>query len=175
MKQLIVLFLLTGLIGCSSAKKEAGISEVEIGQSLAAKKYSNIYFSSQPKVSDFNALQNEEFVLVVNLREPEEHNESAEKNAVKNAGMAYANVPFPASAGLNDALIESVTTVVMKHRKAGKILIHCSTGNRSGVWAGGHFHKDHGSSKKESIAIAKKLGVNKPEAMEKLKTYLSKK
>ena len=65
-----------------------------------------------------------------------------------------------------------MTTAVKKHRKKGKVLIHCASGNRVGVWLGGHFHKDHGFSKEESLALAKKLGLTQEQAIANVKKYL---
>ncbi len=172
MKSIILLLFLVGTLGCVSSSKVEDGAEVTIGESLAAKRFSNIYFSGQPSSADYSKLKSDGFALVVNLRDPSEYDESREKDQWAQAGVRYVNVPFAVSAKLNDEFIEKVTKEVMKDRKAGNILIHCSSGNRAGIWAGGHFYKDHGYSKEKSIEISQKLGITSPGALNKLKAYL---
>ena len=153
-------------------KLQESASNSKIGKSLTANKYSNIYFSRQPHINEYKDLKDQGFALVVNLRNPSEHNEAAENEVVTKLGMKYVNIPFDSSDVLDDNFINRVTAKVKKHRKAGKILIHCSSGNRAGLWAGGHFRKDHKYSKEKSIAIAKEFGITKPEILSKLQAYL---
>ena len=147
-------------------------SELKITDSLSASRYSNIYFSGQPSASDFDSLAKQGFKTVINLRNPSEHDEDAEKRQLNELSINYYNLAFSGSDELNDAFITSVSQLVKKHRNEGKVLIHCSSGNRVGIWLAGHFHKDHGLSQQESLEQAKKLGLTKPGAILKAKRYL---
>ena len=66
-----------------------------------------------------------------------------------------------------------VTAEVVTQRKAGKILVHCSSGNRVALWVGAHFKKDHGYSADDARAIAKEMGLTKKELKEKLNAYFN--
>lgn len=172
MKHIVVLIIALGMSACTSTSDKKDSSVVTIGNDLSARKFSNIYFSGQPQEKDFKILKKQGFALVVNLRDPKEHDEANEKKQVNQTGIEYVNIPFASSASLDDPFIEEVTKEVLKHRQKGKILIHCSSGNRAGVWAGGHFYKDHGYTKQKSIEISQQLGVTSRGALDKLKLYL---
>lgn len=164
------------LISCSHHKNKKMIqNDIQIGRDLKANSYSDIYFSSQPKEKDFEALKTQNFKTIINLRSPTEYDQKSEEYVVKKLGMTYINIPFSKDMSLNDKYISKVTKEVMSNREKGKILIHCSTGNRVGIWLGGHFYKDHGLTKDESLTIAKKLGLKKDKAIKKLELYLTKK
>jgi protein tyrosine phosphatase (PTP) superfamily phosphohydrolase (DUF442 family) len=173
MKKILALTILLFLASCISSPTIEKISTTTIGQSLEAKKYSNIYFSAQPSDQDLNQLKADGFALVINLRAPSEHDVTREKKLVESLKMKYANIPFNMDKPLDDDYISKVVKVVAANRTDGKILIHCSSGNRVGVWAGAHFFKDHKYSKAKSVKVAETIGVNNPKAMQKLESYLS--
>jgi uncharacterized protein (TIGR01244 family) len=187
MKEFILWFLPLILITSCSHSTETSPNKIEhdshkhpieqnlkIGHNLKAHRYSNLYFSAQPSTKDWASLKEQGFKTVINLREPNEENydEKIEKKILKRQGITYINIPTPKKNPVTDRFIDDVTTAVKKNRPNGKVLIHCSSGNRVGMWLGGHFHKDHGLSKKESLELAQKLGLNKPNAIEKVKSYL---
>ncbi len=147
---------------------------VIIGKNLKANRFTQLYFSGQPSTNDFSILKSQGFTHIVNLRGKKEgdYKESQEATQVKKLGIRYHNIPY--TGALSNDLIDEVTAAVVKHRKEGKTLIHCSSGNRVGMWLGAHFHRDHGKSKTEALEIAKKLGLNKPQAIAKVKKYLAK-
>lgn len=161
------------LFSCSHAPSKLE-SDVKIGQELTANRYSNIYFSKQPEKKDLETLKENGFVAVINLRLPKEHKAKEEKKIVTSNGLAYYNMPFDMKKELTNKYIDQVTAKIKAHRKEGKVLLHCSTGNRAAIFAGAHFYKDHGQSKEEAFLTAKKLGLNKKKAIEKLQKYFSK-
>ena len=63
---------------------------------------------------------------------------------------------------------------VGKHRSKGKTLIHCGSGNRVAAWAAIHFFRDHGYSQESSLALAKKIGLEDADLMEKVTKYTTK-
>ena len=150
--------------------------DVKIGKSLVAQRYSDIYFAGQPSDADLELLKKQGFTAVINLRQAQEqaYLEKDERKKVAELGLSYENLPTNPGESITDNFIDSVTSLVKKHRGSGKILIHCSSGNRVGMWLGGHFHKDHKFSKEESLDLALKLGLKKEKAIEKVKIYLDK-
>ena len=170
--------LISFLIFGACTKESTVISEnLKLTESLNASQYSNLYFSGQPSMKDFEELKKEGFVAVINLRSEKEENydQARESDKIKELKMAYEHVAFDKDAELSDELIKEITSKVSMYKKKGKVLIHCSSGNRVGLWLGGHFFKDHKYSKEESKKIAQKLGLKKNEAIEKLEAYLQSK
>ncbi|NRA65665.1 MAG: hypothetical protein HRU19_14345 [Pseudobacteriovorax sp.] len=151
--------------------------QITIGKNLKASRYAEIYFSPQPSDEDILELKAQGFTKIINLRRSEEgdYKESSERKAASRAGLAYTHIPTNPKIPITDEFIDKVTSVVKKHRGSGKILIHCSSGNRAGMWAGGHFHKDHNVSKQESLNLAKRLGLTKKPAIENVEAYLKSK
>lgn len=146
-------------------------NSVQIGDNLDTFHYKDIYFSKQPSVADFAKLKEQGFAHIINFRETSEHDVAAEKKQVESLGMVYTHLPFPKEK-LSKEFIDKVTGNVVKHRKEGKTLIHCSTGNRVALWVGGHFYRDHNYSKEKSLTTAKENGLNNPEAISKLEKFL---
>lgn len=173
----LVTLLTASLLASCSHHGKVENSKVEqnltIGKNLNSYRYDNLYFSGQPSHADLKKLKDQGFKTVINLRGPKEYDERAEKKIVKRDGLNYYNVPFYKNSKLTNEYISSVTSKVMKHRRDGKILVHCSSGNRVGIWLGGHFYKDHGLSKKESIKMANDLGLTKKGAEKKLRAFLN--
>lgn len=147
--------------------------DLTIGKSLKSNRYANLYFSGQPQPGDFPDLKEQGFSTVINLRAGTEYDEGKEEVLVENLGMTYYNIPFSGGSELDDGFIEAVTQKIMKHRGEGKVLVHCSSGNRVGIYLGGHFYKDHKYSREESVEVAKKLGLTNPGALRKLEKYLA--
>lgn len=169
------LILLSFFIVSACASQPKLIEEkVRIGDQLTASRYSNLYFSGQPTMKDIEALKKQGFAAVINLRHKSEYNEAEEAKAVTSNNMTYKNVAFSKNTDLSDLLISKITEAVVKNRSKGKVLVHCSSGNRVGVWLGGHFHKDHQYSKDKSRKVARKLGLQDERALEKLDRYLEK-
>lgn len=176
MKIVSILLIVFGL-SCSHHQDEENTpneSNVGITKSLRGHRWGNIYFSAQPKIDDVNSLHQYGFKTVINLRNKNEpnHHEDFESLTLRKNGINYYNVPFANNGPLTDRYIDAVTSKVMQHRHNGKILIHCSSGNRVAIWLGGHFQKDHKFTKEKSLKLARQLGLNKAGAEKKLLEYL---
>ena len=176
MKLLVLsFFLFVSLISCSSNSTKKHESNITIGKELNAHRYADIYFSGQPSNAEWKNLKEQGFTNIINLRSPKEYNEKLERKKIQAQGLHYSNIPFTGKSKLTDKYIDQVTKAVMKHRKEGKTLVHCSSGNRVGIWLAGHFHKDHELSKEDSLVMAKKLGLENEGAIQKAKAYFDQK
>lgn len=165
-----VLFSLLFLV---TSCAQLGSSETQvIGESLKAHNYNDIYFSGQPTDKDFEELKEQGFTHIVNLRRETEYDERSEEKLVKKLGLKYSHHPFPLDLKVDGAYVNEVTKSVVKYRKAGKTLVHCSSGNRVGIWIGAHFFKDHGYSKEKAYERAEGLGLTKEGAKRALREYL---
>jgi len=165
------------LTSCShhTGKKKSKVEQnVAIGINLKANRFDNLYFSEQPTHIDLKNLKSQGFTTVINLRGPKEYDEKLEKKIITESGLNYYNIPFYKKSNLSNEYIDKVTKKIMKHRRDGKLLVHCSSGNRVGIWLGGHFFKDHGLSKEKSLKMARDLGLTKKSAEKKLRKFLYK-
>lgn len=176
MKLISLLAVLMFLVSCTTVKQpESRVGENEtIGKNLNANRFATLYFAGQPSSEDYQKLKEQGFKTIINIRHKSEHAESVEMKTVKDLGLYYYNVPFKKKSELTTEYMNRLTATVVKHRKEGKVLVHCSTGNRVGIWLGGHFYKDHGYDKEASIKVAKQLGLKKEEALKLLNKFLAK-
>lgn len=171
MKLFFSLLILT-LASCAHTPSKID-SQVTIGDSLNAGRYVDLYFSGQPTLDDIRELKKQGFASIINLRPASEFDAKAESKLAKELNLHYINVPFNSGDDLNDVLINKITKSVVSVRPQGKVLVHCKSGNRVGVWLAGHFYKDHKYSKKEALSTAKVLGLSSPGAVEKALLYLN--
>ena len=173
MKHFIYIFILLITLSCGHHhSKDSKIKQdIIMGKELKANQYSNLYFSGQPSNEDFKKLKEQGFAAIINLRTKNEYNEKNEKELAKKLKINYYNIPFSMKDKLETDLVNRITSSVVKHRKEGKILVHCSSGNRVGIWLGAHFYKDHKYTKEKSLETAKELGLNKSTAIKKLMSY----
>ena len=171
---LIISFLF--ITSCAHSHKDPSKTNVQVTKTLKGHSYGSIYFSAQPDKTELMALKDNGFVAVINLREKKEkkYSEAWERKIVKSQGINYYNVPFSMKKDMDDKYIDAVTSKILAHRKDGKVLVHCSSGNRVAIWLGGHFKKDHGLSSDQALEKAKTMGLTKSKAEEKLKSYLYK-
>lgn len=168
MKFVLITLGLFLLASCSHFSSK----EVTIGNSLNAHQYKNLYFSGQPGEDDFEELKKQGFTHIVNLRRETEYDEREEQKLIKKLGMNYSHHPFPLALKITDEYVDKVTDSVMKYRKEGKTLVHCSSGNRVAIWLGAHFKKDHGQSSETAFETAEELGLEKEGAKKALEEYL---
>lgn len=168
MKLALFISLFT-LFSCAHSRLED--RSYMVGNTLKTYRYSNLYFSRQPVSGEYDDLKEEGITTVISLREKSEHDENKEKSKLKSLGIDYKNIPFSMKNKLTDEYVTKVTKSVVKARSKGKVLVHCSSGNRVGIWLGAHFYKDHDYTKKNALIIAEELGLNKQEAIDKLNDY----
>lgn len=177
MKMILLFSLLSLFTGSCAHHGAEAKKDTQITKGLTGHNYGKIYFSAQPSEESFGELKESGFAAVINMREKKEkdYSESWERAIVKKQGLAYYNIPFSMKDKMTDSYIDSVTSKIKKHLKNGKVLVHCSSGNRVGVWIGAHFLKDHAYSKEKAMDVAKELGLNKKKAQQKLQSYLDNK
>lgn len=180
MKFLKAILVTLAVSGCAHLDNGKHAKAMEynqtIGDNLVAHKYGNIYFSGQPSTQDIAKLKKQGFVHIINMRKSVEENykESEESQNVKKVDINYSHAPIDLNQPLTDQYIEKVVAEIMTHRKEGKTLVHCSSGQRVALWTGAHFYKDHGYSKTRVEDLTEKMGLEKQLLKEKLKEYTSK-
>ncbi len=173
MKTMITLLSFCLMVSCTSMISSMD-SKIMIGHDLKASRVKNRYFSKQPSITDYQKLKDQGFETVINLRDPSEHEEAFEKTNVEKVGMKYINIPFPKDLKLTKDYVAKVHKRVKDHEDNGKILIHCSTGNRASMWLGAEFHEYEGYTEEESLKMSKQMGLNKDKAVDALRAYFVK-
>lgn len=171
---ILILLISTFSFGCAHGHKAKPESDVAVTKSLKGHRFANIYFSGQPGGRAIKELKDEGFAAVINMRQKNEgkYEEYWEEGAVKKEDIAYYNLPYSMKDKFTTEYMNSVTEKVVKHRKEGKVLLHCGSGNRVALWIGAHFKKDHGFTSEQAIEIAKKLGMTSERVEAKLNHYL---
>ena len=182
MKNSIMIFCILALTagtGLLSTAEDSNVSEiktnVELTFGLKASQYKDIYFSGQPDLKKLVELKEKGFTNIINLRQSSEgsYKESQEKAAAENLKLNYTHIPMKGSDPLTNEMITQITKAIVKNRKSGKTLIHCGSGKRVAVWVGGHFYKDHGTSKEDAIQIPEKVGLGNGAFKKALDKYLN--
>ncbi|MCF8057730.1 MAG: hypothetical protein K9K67_00425 [Bacteriovoracaceae bacterium] len=163
-----LLFFTFIFVSCSHVSEKS----VVVGESLKAHHFKDIYFSGQPSMEDFKKLKEQGFTHIVNLRRETEYNELEERGKIKELGMIYSHHPFPLDMKIDDAYVDGVTGSIVENRKKGKTLVHCSSGNRVGIWVGAHFSKDHSQTPAKAFETAEENGLDKESAKKALRNYL---
>jgi len=73
------------------------------------------------------------FRTVINLRAAEEPGFEWEPAAVEAPGMRYVSIPVEGASGLTRENVDRIDAALAEARRAGPVLLHCSSGNRIGA------------------------------------------
>jgi len=132
----------------------------------------HLWFAAQPDEAALEEAKSEGVDVVINLRDPSEH-EWDEKAVVEGLGMAYYNLPVRGGEPFDRETFERIETLVAKHRDK-QVLIHCSSSNRVGGWLATHLARRHGLSVEESLAVGRRAGITKEGIEQAVRGYLAK-
>lgn len=128
-----------------------------------------VHVSGQPEDGAWAALSADGFRTVVNFR-PSSEGADRERDWVAANGMQYFHLPVVGAGftwGDADALAK-----ILANPSNGKVLLHCSSGNRvSGVWAL-YQSRYHGLSKDAAIAAGESVGPMRPKTRKRLEEML---
>lgn len=133
-------------------------------------RFHNIHMSGQPDQATLLSLKDADFTMVINIRSPEEMSFD-EKTLVENNGLAYHMIPLLKDGKIQDSAVNQILSAI-KSANSGKILLHCSSGNRVAAWLGSHFYRDHKISLEKSVAYAKQAGITKKGAEALLRHFI---
>jgi uncharacterized protein (TIGR01244 family) len=115
---------------------------------------------SQFNIEDFEALAGSGYSSVVDVRTPEESEQSAdlalERDAATKAGMAYAHIPV-SSDQLDDSVVNAFRECISGLK--GKVLIHGDSDDRSAALTLMHLAAEKGLTGEEALQRARELGI----------------
>ena len=130
----------------------------------------HLWFAGQPDDSAIEAARDEGVAIVIDLREPHEHDWN-EREAVESLGMQYYNVPIRGNEPFSTAKFSEISALV-KENQDEEILIHCSSGNRAAAWFTAHLVEDHDMSFGDALAVGRKVGITKDAIEQRVSDYL---
>ena len=115
--------------------------------------------SGQPDQRALEALADDGFKVVIDLRAAEENRGLDERKAVEALGMTYITLPIAGADGItyeNAAALDAILRAT-----AGPVLLHCATGNRAGALLSLRQHLN-GASTKDALALGIEAGMTNP-------------
>ncbi len=132
----------------------------------------HLYLTSALNEASIEEATQNGVTTIVDLRSPQEAKWD-ERAAAEARSIAYHNVPVSRNGGSFDSVtFNNISDIIDKHR-SGKILIHCSSGQRAAAWFAAHLADDHGMSTEQSIALAKKVGLESERIESRVRNYLA--
>ena len=133
------------------------------------KQFYRLYIAGQPDAAGLAAARDAGVGVVINLRDPSEHdwNEAA---AAERLGLEYHNVPVSGRALSRDAM-ERIHAIVQENPDE-EILLHCTSGNRAAAWLAIHLVENEGMDPEDALAIGRETGLTSDSIAENVKAYL---
>ena len=170
----MLIFLVTSC-GLTRGYKEHPVVQTETATGYKMKQYGNLYIGGQPSALDFIKLRQEGFATIINLREHKEdgkYHEKWERNNSLLSGMSYFHAGFdPQKDQLDEVFINKINDVVSSQIVKGKVLIHCSSGDRAAMWLVANENLNGKLPKDKAIKLAHTIEVKK-EAWNQLILFL---
>lgn len=159
MKNLIYALLLVIPVLSMAEEKVVPLKPLTLTNQLKATSYKDIFFSGQPTEEQMKELRKQGFATVISLRDSSE-NVGFDEAALANAnGLNFVRVPVSGAKAMTPEKVDEITKAVVQHRSQGRVLVHCASGGRVGLWAGAHFKKDHGYSEADAMKVATEIGM----------------
>jgi len=141
-RTLYALVLAAALSGCVTTPKSSTATApstpspataVPVSAFEKAMLHDHIIVTGQPTLDDLKSLRERGITHVFNVRTAEEMNPEVigfdEVNELATLGIGYSNQPISAAASYTPALLEAFAKQVAATE--GKILLHCTVGNRA--------------------------------------------
>jgi protein tyrosine phosphatase (PTP) superfamily phosphohydrolase (DUF442 family) len=130
----------------------------------------HLWFSGPPDAAALEAARTSGVAVVVDLREAWEI-EGDPRAAAEALGLVYYAVPVAKQGPFERESLERIEEIVRRH-EGEQTLLHCSTGNRAAGWLATHLAGEHGMSVEDSLAVARRAGITKPDVEERVRAYL---
>ncbi len=167
--QFLILFSLF-FTGCASSEKTLK----NVGNLDRVYVFHKGMYSAQPDRAALEELKELGVKTVINLRAPREDRVTFnnEKKFARELGMDFYSVPMLGDKAFDQGSIDQVYALYKQGKSNGKVLIHCSTGNRAAAWLAAHLFFHDGFSKEESIEVAQEKGLISEKMLEKISNYI---
>ena len=139
----------------SGGRRESDVS-FDYGQPVSERLRSG----GQPTDADLNAAAASGYAMVISLRPDDETTgDDSEKALVERLGMRFVRIPVGGAEDLTEAAVHELDEALSS--ASGPVLIHCSSGNRSGALLGLRAYIIGGVSGDEAVSIARGGGMTR--------------
>lgn len=118
----------------------------------------DVYASAQPGVADWGRLPALGVGTVINLRPAAELAGRDEAAEVRAAGLGYVSLPIAGPDAITAANARALSDAIAAASASGKVLVHCSSGNRAGALLALAAHVQ-GMSPENALALGKAAGL----------------
>jgi uncharacterized protein (TIGR01244 family) len=166
LRTVLLLLLLAAPTACGEPSAEGALRWGGAGD---VKQYYRLYIAGQPDAAGLAAARDAGVGIVIDLRDPSEHDWDEAAAAAK-LGLDYHNVPVSGRALSRDAM-ERIHAIVQENPDE-EILLHCASGNRAAAWLAIHLVENEGMDAEEALAIGRETGLTKDSIAENVSAYL---
>ena len=125
----------------------------------------------QPTAEQLAAFKQAGGQVVLDNRDPMEPRPVDEPAAAKAAGLEYISLPIVHGAVTTDTMKRFHEAV--KKLEGKKVLMHCSSGNRTAAGLIPYFMIDQGMDQEEAVELAMQSGMRSAELMELAVDYVT--
>lgn len=123
----------------------------------------NLLFGSQPDEGALLKLKQSGLKKVINLRAPSEFSTSEQQSLCSQAHIEYLQIPLMDESGVNQESLRLISTEVTQSLDKGdKVLVHCASSNRVGLWFSWYAAKIAGHDTDQALMLGQSAGMTNP-------------
>lgn len=145
-------------------------NELAPGLDNSGQPLEDVATAGQPAKEHFERLAASGYRTVIDLRQPGEHRELEEDEAVRATGMHYINLPVGHDT-IDGETFERFRQI-LKDLENRPVLVHCSSANRVGALLIPYLVLDEGKTTEEAMEIAGQVGLRSEELERAALRYL---
>jgi uncharacterized protein (TIGR01244 family) len=145
------------------------INEIASGLTNAGRPLEGVATAGQPDEEHLRSLAEAGYKTVIDLRTTEEDRGFDEAEAVREAGMEYANIPVGHET-IDEENFERFREL-MTDPVRRPALVHCSSANRVGALLIPYLILDEGRDREEAVKIASEVGLSSEELKNRALEY----
>ena len=147
------------------------INDVAPGLANAGSPLESVATAGQPNEEHLRRLAEAGYKTIIDLRTLEENRGLDEKEAIRETGMRYVNIPVDHEK-VEDETFERFRELV-RNPACRPVLVHCSSANRVGALLVPYLVLDEGKTREEALEIARQVGLRSDELEQAALRYAS--
>lgn len=141
------------LAACATPSSDSALPDIANARAPAT----GIVSAGRLAAEDIATLRDAGIRQVIDLTPDAETPDFDEASAVRDAGLAYANLPLAGAAGLTRENVQAFDTLLREARHP--VLVHCGSGNRVGAMAALRAAWIDGQPLEQAIATGRAWGL----------------
>jgi protein tyrosine phosphatase (PTP) superfamily phosphohydrolase (DUF442 family) len=131
----------------------------------------HLWFSGQPDQAALERAKTEGIGVVINLRDPSEHDWD-ERSAADALGITYYSVPVRREEPFDPAAFAKIEALVEQY-EGQQVLVHCSSSDRAGGWFATHLVGEHGMTLEDALVVGRRTGITKDVVVKNVRDYVA--